>query len=129
MRIAAKELRYTLEAFEDALEPGATLISEVTALQDAAGEMHDAIVAADRARSTIDAGHRRREQLAVSAFARSQDRRASPDGPSSPGASRASEAGPSASRSAGRSPEWATFRPPPHADPVEHASASRTNHS
>ena len=77
MRIAAKKLRYTLEAFEDALEPGAKLVTEVTALQDAAGEMHDAIVAADRGRSTIDAiDVRGRERTAVTAFARAQDRRA-----------------------------------------------------
>ena len=76
-RIAAKKLRYTLEVFEAALEPGATLIREVTALQDAAGEMHDAIVARDRARSTIeqdDAG--KRERVAAEAFADAQDRRA-----------------------------------------------------
>lgn len=53
LRIAAKKLRYTLEAFEDALEPGKRLIDDVTALQDAAGSMHDAIVAADRAHSTV----------------------------------------------------------------------------
>jgi CHAD domain-containing protein len=77
MRIAAKKLRYTLEAFEDALEPGARLITEVTALQDAAGEMHDAIVAADRARSTMEAdGVPRRERSAIGAFARAQERRA-----------------------------------------------------
>ena len=77
MRIAAKKLRYTLEAFEDALEPGATLVTEVRALQDAAGEMQDAIVAVDRARSTIDAiDVRGRERTAVAAFARAQDRRA-----------------------------------------------------
>ena len=78
MRIAAKKLRYTLEAFQDALEPGATLIDEVTALQDAGGEMHDAIVARDRARETtrgtLDLGKAERE--AIEAFAEAQDRRA-----------------------------------------------------
>src|SRR3954454_24199126 len=52
MRIAAKGFRYTLEAFEHAVEPALTpLIDQVTALQDAAGEMHDAIVAAERSRT------------------------------------------------------------------------------
>jgi CHAD domain-containing protein len=75
-RIAAKKLRYTLEVFEDALEPGATLIDAVTALQDAAGEMHDAIVARDRARATIEQAEARdRERLAAEAFAAAQDRR------------------------------------------------------
>src|SRR5262245_13422529 len=70
LRKAAKKLRYTLEAFEDALEPGATLIDEVTALQDAAGSMHDGIVAADRARMTVrDADVTRRERRAIHAFA------------------------------------------------------------
>jgi CHAD domain-containing protein len=77
MRIAAKKLRYTLEAFEDALQPGTTLIEKATALQDAGGEMHDAIVARDRASSTIDlADLRRPERAAVEAFAATQDRRA-----------------------------------------------------
>jgi CHAD domain-containing protein len=78
MRIAAKKLRYTLEAFQDALEPGATLIDEVTALQDAGGEMHDAIVARDRARETTqgagDLG--KAERAAIESFAEEQDRRA-----------------------------------------------------
>ena len=78
MRIAAKKLRYTLEAFQDALEPGAMLIQEVTALQDAGGEMHDAIVARDRARETTKAADdlAKAEQAAVEAFAEAQDRRA-----------------------------------------------------
>jgi CHAD domain-containing protein len=76
-RIAAKKLRYTLEAFEDALEPGARLIAEVTAVHDAGGEMHDAIVARDRSRSmlrerTVSGSQR----AAVEAFAESRDRRA-----------------------------------------------------
>ena len=76
-RIDAKQLRYTLEAFEDALEPGAVLISQVTALQDAGGDMHDAIVGRDKARSTADALKLSdREQQAVDAFAELQDRRA-----------------------------------------------------
>jgi CHAD domain-containing protein len=77
MRIAAKKLRYTLEAFEDALEPGPSLIANVTALQDAGGEMHDAIVARDRARSFADAedlGDRQHD--AIRSFAKQQDRRA-----------------------------------------------------
>lgn len=77
LRIAAKQPRYTLEAFEDALEPGTELVREVTALQDAGGEMHDAIVAADRAKSTIDPGDlRKRERAAITAFADGQRRRA-----------------------------------------------------
>ena len=69
LRIAAKQLRYTLEAFEDALEPGETLIGEVTALQDAAGEMHDAIVAADRAgRLAARPDLRERERSAIATF-------------------------------------------------------------
>jgi CHAD domain-containing protein len=54
LRIAAKKLRYTLEAFQDALEPSAGLIEQVTELQDAAGSMHDGIVAAERARATAE---------------------------------------------------------------------------
>jgi CHAD domain-containing protein len=70
LRIAAKKLRYTLETFEDALEPGATLIREVTALQDAAGSMHDAIVAGERARSTVRPRDlSKRQRRAVAAFA------------------------------------------------------------
>ena len=71
MRIAAKKLRYTLEAFQDALEPGAMLIQEVTALQDA-------IVARDRARETTKAADdlAKAEQAAIEAFAEAQDRRA-----------------------------------------------------
>jgi CHAD domain-containing protein len=77
MRIAAKKLRYTLEAFEDALEPGATLIDQVTAVHDAGGEMHDAIVARDRARNTIaNEKLTDREESAAEGFAKSQDRRA-----------------------------------------------------
>jgi CHAD domain-containing protein len=75
VRIAAKKLRYTLEAFKDALQPGATLIEEVTALQDAAGEMHDAIVAGDRARAILDHDHlRSREKSAIDGFADAQSR-------------------------------------------------------
>jgi CHAD domain-containing protein len=77
MRIAAKKLRYTLEAFEEALEPGATLIEQVTAVHDAGGEMHDAIVARDRARDTIaNEKLSDREEAAADGFAKSQDRRA-----------------------------------------------------
>ena len=78
MRVAAKKLRYTLEAFQDALEPGAMLIQEVTALQDAGGELHDAIVARDRARETTKAADdfAKAEQAAIEAFAEAQDRRA-----------------------------------------------------
>jgi CHAD domain-containing protein len=77
MRITAKKLRYTLEAFEDALEPGPSLIATVTALQDAGGEMHDAIVARDRARAFADAEDLRDGQRdAIRAFAKQQDVRA-----------------------------------------------------
>jgi CHAD domain-containing protein len=70
VRIAAKKLRYTLEAFEDALQPGATLIEEVKALQDSAGSMHDAIVAGDRARSTVRPRRlSARQRQAIDAFA------------------------------------------------------------
>ena len=73
MRIAAKKLRYTLEAFEDAIEPGATLIQDVTALQDAAGAMHDAIVAGERARSTVPRRDlSKRQKRAIDAFADAQ---------------------------------------------------------
>jgi CHAD domain-containing protein len=76
-RIAAKKLRYTIEAFDGALASAATLIKQVTALQDSAGKMHDAIVARDRARSFLDSadvgdGERR----AIRQFAMVQDRRA-----------------------------------------------------
>lgn len=77
MRIAAKKLRYTLEAFEGALQPGATLIDDVTALQDTAGEMHDAIVAGQRARSTVqERDLTRRQRRAINVYAESQARRA-----------------------------------------------------
>ena len=77
VRIAAKKLRYTLEAFEDALQPGAALIQDVTALQDAAGEMHDAIVASDRARAVLPDEHvSRREKTAIDAYADGQRDRA-----------------------------------------------------
>jgi CHAD domain-containing protein len=77
MRITAKQLRYTLEAFEEALVPGATLIEEVTAVHDAAGEMHDSIVARDRARSLL-AGNRleHSERTAIQEYADGADRRA-----------------------------------------------------
>jgi CHAD domain-containing protein len=77
LRIAAKRLRYSLEAFQEALEPGATLIRDVTALQDAAGSMHDAIVAGDRARSTLDPRDLTgRERRAINTFADGQAREA-----------------------------------------------------
>ena len=78
MRIAAKKLRYTLEAFDDALGRGSTtLIDQVTALQDAAGEMHDAVVARDRAHSFLEGGGlAAASRRAISAFATAQDRRA-----------------------------------------------------
>jgi CHAD domain-containing protein len=78
MRISAKKLRYTLEAFRDALEPGATLIEEVMALQDAAGEMHDATVARDRARDRTDGADDlgKAERAAIGVFAEAQDHRA-----------------------------------------------------
>lgn len=77
LRIAAKKLRYTLEAFEDALEPGATLISDVKALQDAAGSMHDSIVAGERARSTVAPRKlTKRQRRAIDAYASDQARSA-----------------------------------------------------
>ncbi len=77
MRKAAKELRYSLEAFGDALEPGDSLIMSVTGLRDSSGEMHDAIVARDRARAFVDENHlRHAERDAIGAFAERQDRRA-----------------------------------------------------
>jgi CHAD domain-containing protein len=78
MRIAAKGFRYTLEAFEDAVGRGLkSLIEEVTALQDAAGEMHDAIVAAERARELIRSdGLEGAELEAIERFANEQDARA-----------------------------------------------------
>jgi len=65
LRIAAKKLRYTLEAFEDTLEPGATLIEQVTALQDAAGAMHDAVIASERARADVSPAALSSEQRAA----------------------------------------------------------------
>lgn len=78
MRKDAKKLRYTLEAFEDALEPRGALVEPVIALQDAGGEMHDAIVARDRARKAVADLHLDRddEAVAVEAYAASQDDRA-----------------------------------------------------
>ena len=77
MRLAAKRLRYTLEAFEDAFERAVTLAEEVTSLQDAAGDMHDAIVAQERARSFLDQAALHAEQTtAIRAFATAQAHRA-----------------------------------------------------
>jgi CHAD domain-containing protein len=77
MRIAAKKLRYTIEAFEDAIAGSAALMEQVTAVQDAAGEMHDAVVAVDRARSTIDLDPLTDAQrAAIRAFADTRLRRA-----------------------------------------------------
>jgi CHAD domain-containing protein len=78
MRIAAKGLRYTLEAFEDAAGDGLTpLIKEVTDLQDAAGKMHDGIVAAEMARTVIaEDGLDPPEREAIERFAAEQDARA-----------------------------------------------------
>jgi CHAD domain-containing protein len=77
LRKDAKRLRYTLEAFEDALQPGAHLIVLLVALQDAGGEMHDAIVARDKARATMDSLQLQgREADAIEAFAAVQDGRA-----------------------------------------------------
>jgi CHAD domain-containing protein len=77
MRIAAKKLRYTLEAFEGALSEATTITEQVTELQDAAGEMHDAIVARDRARSFLDRTDvSDTERRAIGAFATAQGRRA-----------------------------------------------------
>jgi CHAD domain-containing protein len=77
MRIVAKKLRYTLEAFEDALGRAAPLIEQVTALQDAAGDMHDAIVARDRSRSFLEEGGLPDgERRAIEQYANAQDRRA-----------------------------------------------------
>jgi CHAD domain-containing protein len=77
MRIAAKKLRYTIEAFEDAIAGSAALIEQLTAVQDAAGEMHDAIVAVDRARSSVDLDPLTDAQrAAIRAFADAQRRRA-----------------------------------------------------
>jgi CHAD domain-containing protein len=77
LRISAKKLRYTLEAFEDALEPGASLIGDVKALQDSAGSMHDAIVAGDRARSTVRPRRLTKPQRrAIDAFADGQAQQA-----------------------------------------------------
>jgi triphosphatase len=78
MRISAKKFRYTLEAFEDALTRVGPLIESVTGVQDAAGEMHDAIVARDRARTFMETheladGDRR----AITRFVAAQERRAS----------------------------------------------------
>ena len=77
LRKDAKRLRYTLEAFEDALDPGRTLIEQLIALQDAAGELHDAVVGRDRARSlapSLDLA--KHEAAAIEAFALDQEDRA-----------------------------------------------------
>jgi CHAD domain-containing protein len=78
MRIAAKGFRYTLEAFEDAAGDDLTaLIKEVTDLQDAAGKMHDAIVAAEMARNVMaDDGLDPSGRDAIERFAAEQDGRA-----------------------------------------------------
>lgn len=56
MRIAAKRLRYALEAFREILGPEAAgLIERVVALQDQLGELHDADVAATLARAFLTA--------------------------------------------------------------------------
>jgi CHAD domain-containing protein len=77
MRMKAKELRYTLETFEQALAQPGALIRQVTALQDEAGEMHDAVVAGDRARKFVEgASLSSGERQAIEAFATAQARRA-----------------------------------------------------
>jgi CHAD domain-containing protein len=78
MRIAAKGFRYTLEAFENAAGDDLTaLIKEVTDLQDAAGKMHDAIVAAEMARNVMaDDGLDPSGRDAIERFAAEQDGRA-----------------------------------------------------
>ena len=56
MRIAAKRLRYALEALREVLGPEtAPLVERVVALQDALGALHDADVAAARARAFLTA--------------------------------------------------------------------------
>lgn len=77
MRISAKKFRYTLEAFEDALTRAGPLIEALTGVQDAAGEMHDAIVARDRAHAFMDS-HKvaGRDGQAIDRFVAAQERRA-----------------------------------------------------
>ena len=78
MRLSAKKLRYTLEAFDDLLRDSfARRIEQVTAVQDSAGEMHDAVVAAERARGLLADDHlRSAERDAIERFASDQDARA-----------------------------------------------------
>ena len=78
LRIAAKELRYTLELFDLGSRPSAASIDEVTALQDAAGDMHDAIVAGERARTFLESQSHlsAAERAGINRFAQIEDRRA-----------------------------------------------------
>jgi CHAD domain-containing protein len=55
LRIEAKRLRYTLEAFAEVMGPEVDeLIAGIVALQDHLGELHDATVAAGLARDFLD---------------------------------------------------------------------------
>jgi CHAD domain-containing protein len=77
MRIAAKKLRYTLEAFENAISGSGAMIERVTRLQDEAGAMHDALVAADRARSFLESARPKLdESRAIRNYAAAQRRSA-----------------------------------------------------
>jgi CHAD domain-containing protein len=78
MRLSAKKLRYTLEAFDDAFTRDfSKRIEQVTAVQDSAGEMHDAVNAAERARRLLaDDRLRPAERGAIERFASDQDTRA-----------------------------------------------------
>lgn len=57
LRIAAKRLRYALEAFRDALDEGAAAaaIEPLRGMQDVLGEMNDASVASAQAQAWLDA--------------------------------------------------------------------------
>jgi CHAD domain-containing protein len=78
MRKQAKQLRDTLRGYEDVFGPEALRLAEqVSTIQDAAGELHDADVAADRARRfarhhpDLDSA----EASAIRIFASRQDER------------------------------------------------------
>ena len=77
LRIAAKRLRYGLEFLREALGPEAPpLIARVVALQDHVGALHDADVAAGRARALLAASPElsREERAAIARYLRSRER-------------------------------------------------------
>jgi CHAD domain-containing protein len=77
LRIAAKHLRYTLEAFREVLPGADALLAAVAALQNHLGALHDADVASARARAytaSRPGSLAGAERAAVEAFITSRER-------------------------------------------------------